>query len=158
MAQNSINSKNQVIQFVSANIGTLIDCSTPTIPADDTIPQNTEGTEVLTLAITPIFSTSKLKIVFSGMFSCGNTTTQCTIALFQDSTANALAANCFDLSVAIGSIGLLQYVMTSGTTSSTTFKIRAGPASNNFYMSSQNTGAQIMGGVAANILTIEEYI
>jgi hypothetical protein len=157
MSQNSINSTNQVLQFLSTQVGTLIDCSTPVIPADNTIPQNTEGTQVLTLSITPKLATSNLRIIFSGMFSKGAATGQTTVALFQDSNANALAAKCWDQTVASSCTGIIDYTMTSGTTSSTTFKIRAGPAANTLYCNGADGGVQWLGGVGATILTIEEY-
>lgn len=156
MPQNSVGSKDQVLQFVSSSLGTVLNCSTPTIPADDTIPQNTEGTEVLTVTITPKFSTSNLLITFSSIFSI-SATGSATIALFQDSMANALAAKCYDLSAA-GMCGHFMHVMTSGTTSSTTFKIRAGPAANSLYCNGPDGGGQIMGGVCNTLLTVEEYL
>jgi len=50
-----------VVQMVSTQTGAL-QTDTTTIPADDTIPQNTEGFEVMTLAITLKSATNKLEI------------------------------------------------------------------------------------------------
>jgi hypothetical protein len=42
---------------------------TAVIPVDDTIPQNTEGTEILTATITPKFATSLILVRFDGVGS-----------------------------------------------------------------------------------------
>jgi len=153
---NAINSSNPFIQIVSSSLGTEKNITT-VIPADNTIPQNTEGDEVLTVSITPKFSTSILEITFSGWCAKG-TAGFYTVALFQDTTASALAAKCFQLSAAQSSSCLLEHVMTSGTTSSTTFKIRIGPAANNADVNGNSAGSQLMGGVASTILTVIEKL
>lgn len=98
-----------------------------TIPADTTIPQNTEGTEFITCAITPTSATNKLLIELEIPIIDGSTAMAWIGALFQDSTANALATS----SVAVSASGVMDsfkisYYMTAGTTSSTTFKFRYG--------------------------------
>ena len=49
-----------VVQVVNKQISSIVSGTTP-IPYDDTIPQNTEGVEVFTLAITPKSASNKLK-------------------------------------------------------------------------------------------------
>lgn len=97
------------------------------IPADDTIPQNTEGNEYMTLAITPTSATNKL--IIEAVWTGTNATNGALIcvALFQDTTANALACS-WSSSTTGGHIENIKvyHSMTAGTTSSTTFKIRAG--------------------------------
>jgi len=153
--QNSANSHDVFVQFVSAALNTLTLAAT-VMPADDTIPQNTEGDEILTVSITPKFSTSKLLICFSGML-IKNTAGTVQAALFQDTTANALAAKSFLASDNMNVYGDFQHSMTSGTTSSTTFKIRVGPAANNIAVNGQGA-SQLYGGVANTILTVMEYL
>lgn len=99
---------------------------TTTIPFDDTIPQNTEGDQYMTQAITPKSATNILYIEATLMIS-SSIATNLQAALFQDSTANALAAVDHYQATATGPVVLkLTYKMVAGTTSSTTFKIRAG--------------------------------
>ena len=50
-----------VVQVVNTTTGAVA-TGTTTMPQDDTIPQNTEGDEYMTLAITPKDATNKLKI------------------------------------------------------------------------------------------------
>lgn len=120
----------RLVQVVSANTTTNTTATT-VIPFDNTIPQQTEGDEILTLAITPTNSSNILLIMFNGKFFQGSPTA-CALALFQDSTANAISATHILGNSAAGAVrgnGNLLYTMTAGTTSSTTFKIRVGPAS-----------------------------
>jgi len=100
--------------------------TTTVLPRDNTIPQNTEGGEFMTVTITPKSATSTLEIK---CLATALHTAQCWIgiALFQDSTADALTGSPVFLSVANGGMQVkLDYRMTSGTTSATTFKIRMG--------------------------------
>jgi hypothetical protein len=50
-----------VVQVVNAVTGS-VSTGTTIIPADDTIPQITEGNEYMTLAVTPLSATNKLRI------------------------------------------------------------------------------------------------
>jgi len=151
---------NMLVQTVSANSTALITV-TGTITEDDSIPQNNEGTEVLTVSITPKSSTNILEIEFvsSGVFP---TTGANNIALFQDATANALAAG-FGSNSDGTNIGILQYNlkyrMAAGTTSSTTFKIRCSNGSGGtLYLNGTTTGpTRLWGGTASTYLTIKEY-
>lgn len=112
------------------------------IDFDNTIPQNTEGDQVLSATITPVSATSRLIIEVELMVSRGNSDT-ITMALFQDSTANALKAVGFDVAGSAPTVATMRYVMTSGTTSATTFKIRVGsntPAA--LYINGSSSGAK----------------
>ena len=104
---------------------------TTTIPYDDTIPQNTEGSEMMTVSITPDDATNLL-IIDAFVPDCVASTGVNTIfALFQDSTADALQATATNiaLNTAYPSSMVLRHIMVAGTTSSTTFKLRYGPSS-----------------------------
>ena len=128
---------------------------TSQMAADDTIPQNNEGTEVLTLAITPTSATNKLliQIVLYGSSSADHVMTP---ALFQDSTAGALAAVTAYQPTGTGTQTLpLNHFMTAGTTSATTFKVRVGINSGTFTLNGYS-GTRKVGGVAASSMTITE--
>lgn len=147
----------RVVQVVEGTPYTTNTDISALIPTDDTIPQNTEGTELVTVTITPISTTNRLRIewdVFGGLGSAGSAT----VALFQDSTANALAARgqfalAGEIIVIYGS-----HEMAAGTTSATTFKIRAGPNSNavHFYTNGFGAGNRLYGGVASCRLRVTE--
>lgn len=101
--------------------------TTSSIPVDDSIPQKTEGTELMTATITPTVDDSLL--VITAYIPIVNASTGSAVAaLFQDSTTNALRAaheNTIASTKVTGTI-VLRHEMTSGTTSSTTFKVRIG--------------------------------
>ena len=146
-----------VLQVVNVQTGAY-SSTTAQIPLDTTIPQNTEGTELFTVAITPTSSTSKLLIQVNVMF-CVTASQWCTIALFKDSTANALAAVPAYINIATAGITTsMQYFMTAGTTSATTFKLRYGQpsAGATIGINGPTAGAAFFGGVCISGMTIKE--
>jgi hypothetical protein len=158
MTQNRVNSTRVLLQRVNTSTSSLVTCST-TIPADDTIPQNTEGTEVLTLAITPSTTTTTLVIDYSSPTIQTDAGSQnITVALFQDSTANALMAQSCLVGSNRSTTAELRYIMTSGTTSSTTFKIRIGSSAGTAYVNGGAAGTRRDGGVSSANLMISEYL
>lgn len=145
----------QVLQVVNFQTGEY-NSGTTLMSSDDTIPQNTEGTEFMTLAITPTSATSKLLIEVSALLGT-NTVNKFVIgALFQDTTADALAAT-IDWESLNGTVNevTLRHYMTAGTTSSTTFKFRAG-LNNAGTVYFNGAGSRYFGGVAASSITITE--
>ncbi len=166
-----IGSANQVLQNVAGTVGwaftgllqiasssTTARISTSggsAIPNDDTIPQITEGTQILTLAFTPKSSSSNLLIFFS---TSGTPTasTPAIVSLFVDSTANALAAQYIGLrSSSNSNSGILLYVTPSASTTSRTYQIRVGGGS---YQVNSGSGSRKFGGVASTYLVVAEVI
>lgn len=115
----------QIAQVVSTNF-TAVATGATIIPGDDTIPQNTEGVEFMTQAVTPKSATNILVIEVNFM-GTPSVAADVGIALFQDSTANAIAGTQTYQGVAGGRTTVtLRHIMVAGTTSATTFKIRGG--------------------------------
>lgn len=157
MTQNKINRKT-IVQKKFTSISSVITCST-VMPADDTIPQKTEGDEVLTLAITPVSVSSLLEIEFVSVCAIDTASTNVQVALFQDATNDALKALSINMPSATEcSTVNLKHIMFSGTLASTTFKIRIGPDANNAYVNSDSAGNRLMGGISATTLSITEYL
>jgi predicted S18 family serine protease len=127
------------------------------MPVDDTIPQNTEGVEVLTLAVTPTNTSNKLLIEVVVYIAHSANSTRIAAALFQDSTADALAAvsNIEDTGGRETVISFKHY-MTAGTDSATTFKVRVGGNNAGTLTFNGFGGARKFGGVAASSITISE--
>lgn len=130
--------------------------SSTQIPTDNTIPQNTEGVEYLTVSITPTSATSKLRITFSSWMSNSGLGSS-TVALFQDSTANALSSyyttqGAADYGTAVNMI----YEMTAGTTSATTFKIRFGPNNGNTAYMLRNASGDLYSTAKQSVLEVME--
>jgi hypothetical protein len=140
-----------IIQTKYTQSGAL-QTGTTAIPYDDTIPQNTEGTQFFTLSITPTSASNVLLIqAYINIYNTGNVVT---LALFQDSTTNALAAT--SETNYYGQCTPLVYYMTAGTTSATTLKLRAGAGNGSTVTINGNTGARYMGGVMASSFIIQE--
>ena len=154
----------KVLQIVSTFTGASSSGS-GAIPLDNTIPQAGAGHEVMSLAVTPQESDSKLwiQVVVTG---CTNNQGDFSLALFQDSTANALACSRAKSGQSYGGdmdTNSLSWVMTSGTTSETTFKVEIGghgTSTGYFNWQNYNTGGsyatQIYGGVANSGIIIME--
>lgn len=147
-----------VVQVVSTNFTNAI-TGTTQIPLDNTIPQNTEGFEVMTQAITPKSATNIL-VIDATVFMASDTAGRwLTAALFQDSTVNALAVDASFLTTATGVITIpLSHSMVAGTTSSTTFKIRIG--TNNTGTTSFNAsaaGSPLFGATTKSFIRITEH-
>lgn len=146
----------KVLQVVNTT-NSAVATNTTAMPYDNTIPQNTEGAELMTATITPSNSSNKLRIDVTVF--CASSFGDITIALFQDSTANALAAGGYDIiNRANAMIGIsFSHYMTAGTTSSTTFKVRGGQSNaGSTFTFNGDSGARLFGGVIASSITITE--
>lgn len=150
-----------VITFANAVTNAVVSGSTA-IPQDNTIPQSTEGFEVLTCAITPKASGNKLLIRAVIPFSVASTGSDApySIALFKDSDANAIAAvmGVTRSAQGTGSVLTLDHVYTTTGTSAITFKIRIGGGSavSVYVNGQQNSSTRIFGGVSSATISISE--
>lgn len=143
-----------ILQIVNVETGAVA-TGTTAVPFDDTIPQNTEGDQYMTLSITPASALNKLKIdvIWNGDFSAA---ADFTVALFQDSIASALA--CTRATTSNSGYGMtipLTHFMLAGTTSSITFKVRVGGTSGTATFNG-SASSRKYGGVIASSITITE--
>lgn len=149
------NAAGVTIQTVNTQTGAMA-TGTTTVPWDDTIPQITEGTEFMTLAITPTSATNILIIEVVATLNA-SAVNYIIGALFQDSTANALAAAAVYQEGASRAMNMkFTHKMTAGTTSSTTFRFRAGTGGAATLTFNGEVGARRLGGVFASSITITE--
>ena len=140
------------VQYTSTNAATSLSTH---IPFDDTIPQSGEGTQILTRAITPTSATSLLIIDAYCVIRINAANNIC-MALFQDATASSLSVS-YSVPSNAGNANVLylKHIMVSGTTSSTTFKIRAG-GSSTCNLNSATAANRIYGGASYAYLTVTE--
>lgn len=127
------------------------------IPVDDTIPQISEGAEILSLSITPTSASNVLIFDYNVTLASGG---HLTFALFQNPTADAIYATSFDAPSNLMYTPSFKYLQVAGTTSPTTFSIRAGrppPLTAIFAINGIDLGRRY-GGVAAQVLTITEVL
>lgn len=143
------------VRVVNTQTGAVA-TGTTLIPRDDTIPQNTEGDQYMSLAITPTNAANILDIHVIVRAS-STVTTDIVVALFQDSTANALAVNSSYATTAQGVVQVsLRYRMVAGTTSATTFKVRAGGITAGTVTFNGAASGRYYGGAYASSITITE--
>jgi hypothetical protein len=144
-----------VIQTVNYQTGAVA-TGTTTMPFDDTIPQNTEGTEFLSLAITPTNASNKL-LIRVVVFATMSIQQWYVMALFQDSTANALAGAANYEFIGTSGVPIVkEHYMTAGTTSATTFKVRVGGNVASTITLNGAGGGRLLGGVLTSSITIQE--
>lgn len=145
-----------VIQTVSTTY-TTTGSGTTAIPFDTSIPQNTEGDQVTTLAITPNNSSNTLIIDVSTWVSNSSATNKVAAALFQDSTANALSVGMARIEgTAAAYLIRIRHIMTAGTTSATTFKLRVGGEAGTSYWNRSADTDNLFGAVMKTSIVIQE--
>jgi len=130
---------------------------TTTMPGGDSIPSNTQGDQYMTQAITPASSANVLDIEVK-MFGSNSGAVPIQMGLYQDTTTNALQALfSHNSNLANGSLTLaINHWLLAGTTSSTTFKMRAGGTAAGTTSFNGTASIRNMGGVANSYLGIKE--
>jgi len=143
-------SSGKVLQVTRSTTASVVTCGT-TIPWDDTIPQITEGNEVLTITISPISATSVIYLKFdaSGVGSQAVVNSG-TVAFFKDSTADAIYATAIPFWTA-SAYGIKlngSYSELSSSTTSRIYRVRVGSDAGTIYVNGNNAGARRYGGVS----------
>jgi len=126
---------------------------TAVIPVDNTVPEITEGSDILTLTFAPLLETSRLliRVVLPVVTTSG--AINASMALFQGSTCIGAA-----LTAPAGAnypfCLTLEAEVLPGSTSGQVYSVRFGPASNTAYLNGYTT--RVFGGVAAASMVITE--
>ena len=144
-------SSGKVLQVTRSTTTSVITCGTA-IPWDDTIPQSSEGNEVLTIAITPISATSIIYLKFDASGSAnGAVANSATIAFFKDSNTNAIYATQVPFWTADGYGAKFNgsYSELSSSTTLRTYKVRIGiNNANSIFINGNASGGRQYGGVS----------
>jgi len=138
---------------------TEVATGTTTLPFDDTIPQNTEGVQFMIVGFRPTHENSKICIQAHANTANSNSGGGQTIALFQDSTANALKANGNQGDNATNNAPVplsMFHEMKAAAVSFTEFKIRCGGNGAGTITFNGSSGARIYGGVMGSFIRIWE--
>lgn len=148
----------KVLQVVTSSTTSVVTINS-LIPRDDSIPQNTEGVEILTLSITPQSASSTLYMEFL----CFGTTDLNGIAqgaIFVDSVADAIYATESPRStLSYGVPVKMSFFVPSVSTTARTYKVRLGVSgSNNFYVNANSLGVRLFGGVSIATFQITEMM
>lgn len=136
--------------LLNADIATVI-------PADDTIPQNTEGTQIISLSYTPKTTTNRLRLRFQGQASPAAAPANIVAAIFSSASANALCG----VDVVAGAINTnvmlaVEHEYVPATTSTLTISVRVGPGAANTIRMNGSSAGRLLGGVAKATLVVEE--
>jgi hypothetical protein len=146
-----------VVQRVDTITGAVAS-GTNVTPSDDTIPQNTESNEFMTLAITPKATDNRLIITVTMMLSGSAANSILSAIIFQDTTAGALASSqsLSDAGADKAQTITVIHTMDAGTTSSTTFKAHgAANVAGTCTFNGIGTGRQHGGVMASSIVILE---
>lgn len=130
---------------------------TAVIPGDDTVPQNTEGTQILSVSLTPKSTTNRVRLRFQCEFSASDVNVALGGAIFSSGSANALRASfasAYGASFAHPLVIEHEYV--PGVTSALTFTVRVGPLSANTVRLNGTMAGRLLGGAVGSTLVVEE--
>lgn len=140
-----------------ATYSSFADSGGTVIPFDNTIPQITEGSQIMSLTFTPLSDTIEVEACVPIGF--GGNDARGTVAIFKDSAVDAIAAHVGFIAnsflVATPIVSAKRASVTAGT--STTISVRVGPGSGNGTMYvNGNVVARVMGGAMHAWLKVRE--
>lgn len=148
----------QIVQSVYSSSAAVLTGTTAAV-SDDTIPQIGEGVELsaLDVTITPRDTNNRLVIEII-VYYAHSASSVIVIALFQDTTANALAAG-RDQTESANTCHMtaLRHEMAAGTISATTFHVRLNATTGSTLTLNGESGARLLGGVMASHMRVTEY-
>lgn len=130
---------------------------TTTIPYDDTVPQSSEGTEIISVNITPKSASNRVVSLFLGSVVSVGTASVATACLFKDSDASALRSGVAQM-FADGAPSLVGFMHNHvpATTSQVAYKVRAGGDQTGGIRFNGTNTARLFGGTLAAVLMVME--
>jgi hypothetical protein len=147
----------KVLQVVHVENGATL-THTTVMPADNTVNTSSEGGELFTLAVTPANASNKLIIQYIVHCSHSAANNFITGNLYQDSTSASInTINSTVIRTASDTFSMVGWhYMTAGTTSATTFKVRAGANNGGTFRMNGSGAVQHGGGTLLSGMTIWE--
>lgn len=133
--------------------------TTPYIPYDDTIPQDSEGTEILSVTITPADADSVLLLSYAGFLTM-STAGYVTVAVFADDDGTSDAIYCMtQIITSVNNLRNFSFTIPIDAvdTDERTYSIRVGATSGTLYVNGYSAGRR-MGGAAGQFLTVQEVL
>lgn len=139
----------------SANV---FPCST-VIPFDDSIPQITEGEQVVGVTFTPQLDTSMVEVSYAVMGSVSKGMYVAS-AVFQDNASNALTGS-LGLAMATGPNQKFciqgTFQISAATATARTYNLRVGPSqTGTVYVNGDSSGNRLFGGACTAVITARE--
>lgn len=128
------------------------------IPLDDTLPQSSEGSLILTTTITPKSTTSRLAVECHVPISIATAAGAASLALFATGSTNARAANWRYDNPGFGGVLVCKFEYVPGVTTAVTIDARVGSSASGTSVAINGFGTgRIFGGASRAILAVEEY-
>lgn len=147
----------KLVQRVEATpFTTYASDSSGSLPIDDTIPQNTEGSWYCSLSITPKSATNRL--VLHGIAQVtGNGSNTIVVTLCDSAISNALAVATATLGGANYQTAIpIEHELVAGSTSARTYQLRIGASAGVTFFLNGSTTTRLFGGVMGTRLWVEE--
>lgn len=148
-------STGSVVKTVSILLNSLT-TGTTLIPLDDTIPQITEGTEMVKIDYTPSAAGNRIRVA-ANVFGAYSTPASVTAALFEGTTTNALVAVASSITTANALVQ--QNVIYEGgisTLSTLTYSLRVGGSTTGTYTLNGSAGSRLFGGIGYSNIVVTE--
>lgn len=145
----------KIIQTVATGVSAVA-TGTTTLPVDDTIPQNTEGDQYMTQAITPKSAGSLLRIEVIANIQ-NNTSSLGAVAIFIDSVADALAVTALSVAgTGYSDAYVLDHTYQNTSIAAKTFKVRGGYIAAGTTTFNGSGGLRKFGGVYNSVIRVTE--
>jgi hypothetical protein len=152
--QGLTNIKPGIVQYYYTEYTTYTSSSNQ-IPFDNTIPQITEGVEIMTLSITPTNANNRIAVQALCQIN-GDFGGRPCAAIFRDSVANALAVGMSGSNTSYIQNTSVIHDELAGGTNSRTYRVRVGESGGNIYVNGNNAG-RFYGGAGKCTLVVFEY-
>ena len=145
-----------VLQVVNVQDGSVA-TGTDQYTDDDDIPTSAQGTEYMTLAVTPAATANELLIDTVAHVSTNNTATMAA-SLYKGAGTAAITTSMFELKSSSADMQVVSFrhKMVGATTAETTFKLRMGTVGAGTLTFNGVAGSQKFGGTLASSMTITE--
>lgn len=126
------------------------------IPADDTVPQVGEGTQVLSASLTPSTTTNKVRVRVQITGAVDTASTHLAVALFLNGAVDAVAADMVIVPAAqFAAKVAFEFEHTPGATTAQTYTVRVGPSAGIARLNGLPTGRRL-GGTLRSTIVAEE--
>lgn len=125
------------------------------IPLDNTIPQNTEGSEIIDIDVTPLFDTTDIVLEFNGM-ACATTDGVFIISIFMDNEVNAIASTATFLASQELKEVRIKAIVPSTDLALRNYSIRVGMGAANTFRLNGDITSGLFGGTNKSTLVVTE--
>jgi hypothetical protein len=142
------------VNYELTNINTVVSTAAR-IPVDATIPQITEGTQIISMSYAPKKSGNRLLLIANLLFSV-STNANAVGAIFAGSTTNAIVASTIQLQSRYEGTLTFGTSFTASSSASVAYTVRVGASAGNLYVNSFDGTNAAFGGAVITSLEIFE--